>query len=300
MIKKKLFQGWLLICIFLIGLIFPAITFAALGSDPRSCFPAPGGTDVFAFYYKNITGNEYRVDGNVVDRNVELNTNVWLARYCHFWELDDKWTTQMNVIVPFGDVHTELQSGGIDELSSGIGDITLCTGIFYSFLEQEDNRFYMAGTLYLVGPTGQYNQDKMINFGSNRWGYFFQLTPVIWQYGPFSLEVFTSVEFFTANTEYTSNFLKLEQDPVWTALGMVAYDITKTFTVGAIYAVHTGGETKINDVYQNNKFTEHEVSITAAILLTPQFQLQLKYSTDVSLDNGIPKNTFQTKIAYFF
>lgn len=289
---KRLWLIVLLLTVF----VLPIASFAG-ESDPRDALPAPGGTDAFLFYYRNISGNQLNVNGNVSTRNAELNMNLGIARYVHYWAFGP-WTVAANLIQPFGSVHTEL--GPLDEQASGIGDTTGNVTVWYPLLSKNDNMFWLAAGLYVAAPTGQYNNDKFINMGANRWNYRIEVVPVAWKYKAFSLEVVGNVDFYTDNDDYTVNHLTLKQDPLYSAFGHITYDVTKTFWVGASYFLHTGGETKINDVEQNDSVTEHKLMFTTAFQTTAQTQLMLQYATDVHMSDGVSTNAIQARFAYFW
>lgn len=287
-----------MLALILAVMICPMVAFAG-ENDPRDAFPAPGGTDGVVFYYRNITGNEYHVNGTTAVRNAELNANLGIARYVHYFGLD-KFTVALNALLPFGSVHTELSAAGIDEQASGTGDFTANLTAWYPLFLEKDNMFWLGGDVYVTAPTGKYNKEKLVNLGANRWNYRFEFAPICWIHNRFTLEVIGGIDIYTDNSEYTSSSFKLEQDDVYSIFGHITYDITKTFWLGASYFYHTGGETKVNGVSQHNKMEEQKIMFTAAFLTTPQTQLLLQYATDVSMDNGLSSNAIQTRFVYFF
>ena len=294
---RKMFQKWILALILIISIV-PSVTVAG-ESDPRDAIPLPGGTNAVLFYYRNISGNQYNVNGNTAFKDAELTANLGIGRYVHYWAID-KWTIAVNLIQPFGNLHTELAASGIDQMSSGLGDTTGNVTAWYPLILEKDNMFWMGAAFYLTAPTGQYDQDKIINLGANRWNYRFEVAPVIWLKGPFTLEVLGNVDIYTDNDKFTANSLTLAQDPVWSALTHVTYNITKDFWIGGSYFYHTGGETSINGVKQNDKITEQKLMFTTGFMITPQTQLLLQYAQDVVMDNGFKTSAIQTRFAYLW
>ena len=301
--KTKSLLRWMLTVILLVS-VLPAVCFAASEIDPRDAIPAPNGTDAVLFYYRNIRSNQYNGNGNTVSNNANLDSDIALVRYIHYWAWD-KWTVAAQVIQPFGYEHAEVAAAGLNQTTSGIGDTIFSGAAWYNLKADKDNMFWVALALYVVPPTGSYDHNNLINLGSNSWNFRVEFFPVVWKYNNFTLEIGGGVDFYTDNNDYTPASYNLEQDVIWTIQTHVTYDITKTFWIGGSYYRHSGGDQTIskNAFKQdlNNSVTEDKVMGTLGIHLTPQTQLLLQYATDLgATNNGFTYHAFQTRLAYFW
>jgi len=296
--KKK--TRWWIIGIVLFALAVPTFCFAAgEDTDPRDYIPAPGGTDAFILYYRNISGDQIRAGGKYVS-SADLRLDVAFARYAHYWAPTDKLTFVANAVVPFGSQHLQVPGNGtsINDTSSGLGDIALAGAGWWNFVKSPSLSFWNMLCIYAIPPTGEYDKNKSVNFGTNRWDFRIVYAPIIISAGNFTFETVGAVDFYTNNNNYTSAGLDLKQDPIYSVNAHVSYNVTKAMWVGATYDLHTGGETEINGVKQGDSFIEHFVMGSVGIQTTPNTTLLFQYGTDVSLDQGTPTNQFRIRFAY--
>lgn len=299
--KKKKTRWWV-IGIVLLALVVPTICFA-LGedTDPRDTIPAPGGTDAFLFYYRQITGDQVRANGKYVT-DIHLNANVALARYVHYWAPTDKITIAANIIQPWGYQELRVPNSGalVNDTTTGLGDTILAAAVWYNWLKSGSNMFWSGIAAYTIAPTGEYDHNKALNLGAHRWDFRFDIVPITFKLDKFTFEGIGAIDIYTENDQYTAANLDYEQDPVYSVVLHATYDITKTLWVGASYELHNGGQTEINGVKQGDSFIEHYVMGTVGVHTTPQTQVLFQYGTDVSLNQGIPTNQFRVRFAYFW
>ncbi len=117
---------------------------------------------------------------------------------------------------------------------------------FFRFKEEA-----VLGTSVVVSiPIGQYDKTKLINLGSNRWGF----KPEIgfsYGYKNFYFETFTGVWFFTANNEYYKG-TTLKRDPIFSLQAHTLYIFPSKLWIGLDLTYFSGGKSQINDVYKND------------------------------------------------
>ena len=127
------------------------------------------------------------------------------------------------MIVPFADASgSALQAGQLRERDvSGLADprFRLSVNFFGApALRLEEFRSYeqdliIGATLEVAVPLGQYDSDKLVNIGSNRWS----VKPEIGiskALGRFNLELAAAVTFFNTNGDFLGG-KTLEQDPIY-------------------------------------------------------------------------------------
>lgn len=295
------FEIWrkVLIAFVISVLMLPALALAE--TDPRGGIPAPGGTDVFLFYMRSYSGNNYYQHGKKVSSNADLNTTLAMARYVHYFTFDslDKWTFAANLIQPFGSMNFE--SGATEDRTSGLGDTTFQVCAFTpNLIDEENNKYRMVLGLYVTAPTGEYHSEKSVNLGANRWAYKFEFTPLVWQLGPLVLEQTNNIKFYTDNDDYSSAHLKQKKDPLYAIICHASYDFSKTFFGGISYLYHNGGETEINGNAMDDETKTHTLKFTGGITLTPQTRLLLQYVTDVEVENGVGTNYIGCRLSHAF
>ncbi len=265
---------------------------ALADNDPRDSISAPGGTNIFLFYYRQYNGNELYANGSQLDDNLDFSLNMGIFRYAHFVGLGE-WTWSYDAVQPVGDMDLAGNS------ANGLGDTTLATHINTPFfIRNDDLSFMMSAGFYLNAPTGDYSANKAINLGANRWTYKLEYTPVILQAHGATLEFTGDVTFYTENDDYGASSANLETDPLFSLQTHLTYNLTDTFWIGASHYYYTGGENEIDGITQDDEAENQALRFSASFNLAPNVTLMLQYNTEIERDNGVKQNWVGTRIAY--
>jgi hypothetical protein len=204
---------------------------------PRVYWPAPHGTQILSVGYSYVTGDT-TPDPTLPVTAVDSDIRTALLGYRQTISLMGR-TANIVFEAPYsdGDTAGEGSSGNKEKVDyQGLGDVmaTLSVNLMgapslsrETFAELRRNpRPQLGATLKLVAPTGDYDSDKLINVGDNRWamkaevGYILPLKP------QWLLELETGVWFFTDNDNVRG--LTREQDPIY-ALGV---HLVRRFSAG--------------------------------------------------------------------
>jgi hypothetical protein len=115
----------------------------------------------------------------------------------------------------------------------------------------------IGASVQVWAPIGQYEADKIINIGANRW----TLKPEIGlskTFGAWIIELAAAVAVFEDNDEFATD-RRREQDPLYSVQGGVIYSFGSGiwFALGATY--YAGGRTTVegvrnNDLQENSRF----------------------------------------------
>ena len=92
-------------------------------------------------------------------------------------------------------------------------------------------RTTLGASLSISAPTGQYDPDKLINIGTNRWAFKPEIGLTI-PHGPWMFDVFAGVWLFSANPDFFGGVHR-EQDPMPTLQGHVSYTFRPQAVAGA-------------------------------------------------------------------
>ena len=269
-------------------------------NDPRDAIPAPGGTTLFLFYYRDYSGTNFYNDGDTLDGNADFDMRFSMFRLAHFWDLGG-WIWSADVVQPVANMNFESGVLGLDVNSSGLGDTTLATHINTPwFVNSGDTKMGMSAGLYLSSPTGEYDSSKAVNIGSNRWTCRLEATPVVFIKGPAVFELTGEVQFFSDNDEYSSSDLTEEKDPVYHLQIHGSYSFTDSFWAGLSYYYLTGGETSVDGINQDDEAQTQTIRFSAGYQLSKNVSLLLQYNTDIDRDCGVEQNYFGGRLAYCF
>ena len=238
---------------------------------------------------------------------LSLDADLYLLRYARTMDIAGR-TSGIQVIQPYADVEASFDNGRFfdgTKKNGGMGDtqIVVVHNLFGApALSQEEfaqwtPETFLSGALWVTAPTGDYDKDRIINIGSNRW----VLKPELAFGHPIGntwLEFNTWVSFYGDNDDYLGN-QKLEQDPLWAAEGHYSYTINRALWVSLDATYSKGGETKINGTNQDNEQENTVLGASLGFMLSPQFGGLVAYSDTVSEQSGSPDvNTWTLRPQY--
>ncbi len=294
--KKKMI---LIVAIFVSALMLPVSALAE--NDPRDSLPGVGGVSAFVLYTRHYNGNDFYQNDNNLDDNADFDFNLTMARLIHFFDLGNDWILELDVLQPFGEIDFESVKLGIDSNSNGIGDTVFVGHINTPWLiDRETMKYGMSCGFYLTTPTGEYDNDKAVNIGANRWAYKFEATPVIWKVDRMVLEVTGEVQFYGDNDDYLTTSVDQEKDPLYATQVHLSYDITDSFWVGISHYFYSGGETEVYGKDQDDEEKTQAIRFTGALGLSSNVVLLLQYQTETERENGVKQDFLGARLAYFW
>ncbi len=102
----------------------------------------------------------------------------------------------------------------------------------------------VAVSAQIAAPLGQYDPDRLINLGANRWSFRPELG-VSNARGRWYFEMAAGAWLFTENADYFGGS-SLTQDPLYFVKGDVIYGVTRGVWLALNYGFATGGETRVD------------------------------------------------------
>ena len=151
----------------------------------------------------------------------------------------------------------------------------------------------------LAVPIGEYDSDKVVNLGLNRWWGRIAF-PMKYHFGVFSrgymssFELIPSVWLFAENDDFVGQTLK--NDPLWQLEAHLTHDFTRSF-FGSLDALYRSGfQSEINGMEVGDDVEIGNVGFTFSYQVTDNVALHTSYLSNVfgddNLDNSILKLTF--------
>ena len=283
----------------------PDVSLAA--AYARDYIPLPPGTSLFCAYFNHVSANKLYNDGTKLGDDYNQTVNVGMLRYVYYLNAgkallgDGGFTIDPQFIVPFMDISLsgtyESMNNNHEFSTTGFGDpIVLAT---FWFVNDPKNKFWIGFNPWLTLPVGQYNRNRLASPGGNRWVVKPEVGIVKGLGEKAYLDLILGGEFYMDNDKYMGDG-KLKQDAALQAEAHLSYDITKQWAVALDYYYAYGGETKIDDVRQNNTQSNHGLGVTMFFMIGSNNQLLLSYRDDFSVKSGPGTNTFGVRWAYFF
>ncbi len=142
----------------------------------------------------------------------------------------------------------------------------------------------IGASVQVSAPLGQYDSDKLVNLGTNRWS----VKPDIGiskAWGDFTLELSTGVIFFTDNDDYFGG-KKQEQDPVSTTQLHAMYNFGRGIWAAVSGTYDYGGRTTIDGVRSDDSQSNWRVGATLGLPVNRNNSVKLYASTGVSTRTG--------------
>jgi hypothetical protein len=276
--------GWCL-CGFLVwGLPFLCL---AQELDPRRWSHLPIGTNFAGAVYA-YTEADISVDPVLRIENVKKEMHTWAVKYIRTFELFQK-----SARIGFAQGYQKGRwTGLIDGVPtsikrSGLSDSVLRFAInLYGAppLEGEEFAAYRArvdvetivGTALVVQlPTGDYNDDKLINIGTNRYTFRPQLG-VVHNRGKWSMELTGGVWLYTDNNDFF-NGNKREQDPLYTLQTHLVYTFRPGLWAAASAGYGYGGESTVNGEEKNDRRGNLAWALGLGYPITRQLGVKVAY-----------------------
>jgi len=260
--------------------------------EPRAYTNTPIGMNFLIAGYAYTQGG-LSVDPSVPLTNANLQTHNTVLAYARSIDLGGQ-SGKFDVILPYGWLSGEAEYAGqsVERETSGFGAPLLRLSMNFigapalSIKEfagyQQD--LIVGGSLQVGLPSGQYDADKLVNIGSNRWFVKPELG-VSKAWGPLALELATAVTIFGDNEDFFGGHL-LEQDPIYSLQGHLVYTFHSGIWAALTGTYFTGGRTTVDGVTENDLQKTTRVGVTLALPVNRHHSIKLYASTGLSIRTG--------------
>ena len=121
----------------------------------------------------------------------------------------------------------------------------------------------IGASVQVSAPLGQYDKNKLVNLGNNRWFVKPDLG-ISKAWGPLTLELSTGVYFFTNNDDYYGG-TTLKQDPVSSTQAHLTYSIGRGVWAAVSWTYDYGGRTTTGGVRNDDLLSNSRVGVTLAV-----------------------------------
>ena len=267
---------------------------AAQELTPRAYWPAPNGTNVLVVGYQ-YSGGDVLTDPSLPVTGVESDISLAQVTYLNVVSLFDR-TASLQFSLPYtwatseGFLEGELRSRTI----SGKGDARVRFAINLSGAPTMDAAGFQAlrasprtivGASVLVQiPIGEYEEDKLINAGTNRWA----VKPaigLIWPlYPTWLLEFELGTWFFGDNDEFLGT--TRQQDPIVTSQFHLIKRIRPGFWASLDATYYAGGRTTVGGTERADLQRNSRIGATVAFPFKRRHAVKLTYSTGVVTESS--------------
>jgi hypothetical protein len=142
----------------------------------------------------------------------------------------------------------------------------------------------VGASLEVTAPGGQYDADKLLNIGTNRWSVKPEVG-VSKRLGPVTLELAGGVRFYTDNDDFFGGKVR-EQDPIYSVQGHLIYSFGYGIWAAVDGTFYTGGRTTVDGVKNHDLQENSRLGATLALPVNRNHSVKLYFSTGVSTRTG--------------
>lgn len=286
---KKLFKRLAPMAAAALATLSLAPTVHALDVDPGDYTALPAGTNLAIVYYQHATRDKLYSQGNKVPINPGLDSDVGLLRMVHFMEAGG-YIIDPQFILPFGRLKAKDDIAALGK-GSGIGDLLVGGTIWFN---QPGAKTHFGITPFISLPTGEYDRNKALNLGENRWkfilnaGYITEIAPG-WNW-----DVIGDVTIFGKNDDVNDGLggvTDLKQKPTYQFQTYLRYNLSPALDLRGGLSHLFGGETKVGGVNQDNRLATTKFNFGAAYFVAPTTQLLATWGRDLKVKEGFKVNS---------
>jgi hypothetical protein len=260
--------------------------------EPRTYANTPIGLNFLIAGYGHLEGG-VATDPALPIENTQVEVHSTVFAYVHSLEVFGK-SAKFDVVVPYAWASGSATAiGQFQEREvSGFADprVRFSVNLYGApALSLEDFKNYQQDTivgasLEVTAPGGQYDADKLLNLGTNRWSVKPEIG-VSKHLGPVTLELAGGVRFYTDNDDFFGGKVR-EQDPIYSVQGHLIYSFSHGIWAAMDATFYTGGQTTVDGVKGNNRLENTRLGATLALPVNRNNSVKLYFSTGVSTRTG--------------
>jgi Putative MetA-pathway of phenol degradation len=267
---------------------------AAQELQPRAYWPLPRDSNTLIIGYQRTQG-DVLVDASLPVDGVEARADFLLVGYQRTFDLFGR-TASVNLNQPFADSSTSGIVGGqfVRRDVNGLADFRARFAVNLKGAPSMDRAGFLAwlrnpqtivGASVLVqAPTGQYDADRYINLGTNRWS----VKPAIGLIAPlgsgWALESELGAWLFGANDDFLGRTRR--QDPILSAELHAVRARRNGFWISIDANFYDGGQTEVGGVKSDDRLRNSRLGATILVPIGKGNALRGSISTGLVTSSG--------------
>jgi hypothetical protein len=286
-------------CLTWFGIVLAVTSLMATGSgvsaqdlEPRAYVNTPVGLNFLLAGYGYLAGG-VATEPTLPLQNADLQVHSALLAYARALNVWGK-SGKVDVVVPYAWLSgtAELAGQPREREVSGLVDPRLRFSVnlygapalsLQEFASYKQD-LIIGASLQVSAPLGQYDADKVVNLGTNRWSFKPELG-ISKAVGPLTLELTTGVTLYTDNHDFFGGKTRA-QAPIYSVQGHVSYTVGAGIWVALDGTYYTGGRTTVDGVEGDDLQKNTRLGVTVALPVNRHTSVKLYGSTGVSTRTG--------------
>ncbi len=290
-------SGLWLFLLALLALVAASAPATAQTLTPRAYWPAPTGTKLIAIGFAYQEG-DVATDPSLPVEDLDAKVASLQAGFVYFFDLAGR-TASFTLEAPWTEASLEALFLGEERSRdlSGFADVKARVAVnllgapamspaeFRNFLASPEP--VLGVSLKIQAPTGEYDSDRLVNLGSNRWS----VRPEVGYLHPLGrdwiLEIAAGAWIYDDNNDFVGR--TREQEPLVGAELHLVRPVRRTnpnFWVSLDLNFFAGGRTKVNGVRSDDQQRNSRIGATIVIPFSPGHALKLAGTTALVTERG--------------
>ena len=137
----------------------------------------------------------------------------------------------------------------------------------------------------MTTPTGQYDGTKLINLGTNRWGFKPEVGIAVPK-GPWDFDAYLGVWLFTSNDDFYTGGRTRSQDRVMALQGHASYTFRPRLWAAFDATWYQGGGARVDDGETSAAMNNSRLGATVSLPMGRRQSLKVAYSSGVIARTG--------------
>ncbi|MFC1821134.1 transporter [Thermodesulfobacteriota bacterium] len=299
----------------------------AVDDGARAYWKGRDGTHGVSFQYLRLdlqtSDSQQFAPGQYIYPNSDVEGSIFIANYVRHMTLFNR-PSSFAVTLAGGDIDVDVNSKApgqfvppgiaagtvFSQSSSGFADpsMQLVVNLFgtpplkanFDLINYEPT--WTLDTVVMLGlPIGEYDDDKLVNLGQNRW--FGRIAfPLKYHFGVFtrgymnSFELTPSVWLFAENDDFMGQ--KLENDPMWQIEAHLTHDFTPNFFGSLDLLYRAGFQSEVNGVEVGEELDIGDLGFTLSYQVTDNLAIRTGFSSNVFGDDDLDSSMVRLQFVF--
>lgn len=283
-----------LVVVCLLAALGAASTASAQEMEPKAYSASPVGATFVVAVLSRSTGSIV-FDPTLPIENAEAHINSALMGAGTTFGLFGK-LTLVSAVMPYawGNASGEVGESGRRTITrAGLADARLKVSINLrgndamrlAEFARAPRRTIVGASLTLATPTGQYDGTKLINLGNNRVALKPEIGVAVPR-GPWEIDGYVGVWYFTDNTDFYPGGRQRSQDPVVASQGHVSYTFKPRVWVAVDGTWYSGGGATVDGEPPIGEVNNARMGATLSLPAGRQQSFKVSYSSGVTVRSG--------------
>lgn len=278
--------------------VLPSVLLAQ-DMEPKAYSASPVGANFLVVVFGRSTGSIV-FDPSVPITDVDATVGSGAVGIGHTFGLFGK-LTLLSAALPYARGHLTGKVGGVESETrrSGLADARLKFSMNLrgnpamspAAFAKAPRRTIVGASLTVAAPTGQYYDTKLINVGTNRWGFKPEIG-ISFPKGRWDLDAYLGAWWFTSNPSFYPGGLRRTQDPIVSLQVHGAYTFPSRIWVAIDSTWYTGGTSQVEGSDPVGRLNNSRLGATLSLPIGRRQSVKVAYSSGVSVRSGTDFRTF--------